>query len=310
MVVRIALAQTVNAYGHMPSSVEALASLADHMDDIRGANLEHAENLIVRAVQSGAKLVLLSELFAAPYFALCELPMWRALAEDACTGPTVTHMRDVARRNAVVLVVPIYERDATSGQRFNTAVIIDERGTLLGSYRKTHIPTGVNETAAYSERYYYGASDGEMYVDAAYNISPHRLYPVFDTSVGRIGVAICYDRHFDGVMRTLATGGAQLVLSPAVTFGRKSQLMWRGESATDAARHRFFIACSNRGGAEAPWGVEFFGDSHVMGPEGPLEDHSDHPELVLCDVDLASLGDPDTAGWNLVTDRRADTYAR
>ncbi len=309
MIHRIALTQTVNAYRDMPASRDDLGSLAGRLEAVREANLDHHERLLVRAAERGAKLVSLGELFAAPYFALDQLPMWHALAEDAQRGPTVTRMRALARKHHVIVSAPIYELDPHSGKRFNTAVLIDERGELLGSYRKSHIPQGTNERATFSERFYYGPSDGEMFVEAAHNVSPHRFFPVYKTSVGRVGICICYDRHFDGVVRTLSDGGAQLVLCPAVTFGQKSERMWRAESATDAARHRVFIACSNRRGAEQPWGVEYFGDSHVMSPEGPLDNKSDHPELVICDADLDALGDLDSSGWRLDADRRRDIYA-
>jgi N-carbamoylputrescine amidase len=310
VIVRIALTQTTNAYRDMPTAVAELDSLAGRLDDIRQANLEHNAQLIARAASRGAKLVLLGELFGAPYFALDKLELWRALAEDAKLGPTFDYLRDVARKHATIVVAPIYEHDRQSHKRFNTALVIDERGELLGSYRKTHIPQGGNELGTFSERFYYGASDGEMFVDGAHNLSRHRFFPVFKTSIGRIGVAICYDRHFEGVMRTLADAGAQIALCPAVTFGEKSQRMWRAESATDACRHRLFIACSNRHGAEPPWTTEYFGDSHVMGPDGPLADLSDHRELVMSDVDLPLLGRGDSSGWNLVADRRPDIYAR
>ena len=251
---RIALTQTLNAYRDMPSSVDQLDTLSGRLDELRQANLDHTTRLIGRAAERGAKLVLLGELFSGPYFALRPIEMWFDLAESAKTGPSVSHMREVARQRRVIIVAPIYERDDQSGKRFNTAVVIDERGELLGSYRKTHVPNGSNEAATFSESYYYQPSDGEMFVEAAHNASTHRHYPVFKTSIGPIGVAICYDRHFDGVMRTLADGGAKLVLCPAVTFGNKSQRMWRAESATDACRHRIYVGLQQPPRRRAPMG--------------------------------------------------------
>jgi N-carbamoylputrescine amidase len=247
-------------------------------------------------------------LFAGPYFALDKLPMWRELAEDARTGPSVTRMRHTAKQHQMIIIAPIYERDSQSGKMFNTAVVIDERGEVLGCYRKTHIPHGSNEKGTFSERFYYERSDGGMFVDPAHNASTQRYFPVFKTSVGRLGVAICYDRHFEGVMSTLARAGAQIVFSPAVTFGEKSERMWRQEFATDAVRHNVFIAGSNRLGAEKPWNVAYFGDSHVVGPNGVADNLSTHPELIVSEVDLASLEASDPSGWRLLADRRPDIF--
>ncbi|MCA9659506.1 MAG: hypothetical protein KC486_14260, partial [Myxococcales bacterium] len=157
-----------------------------------------------------------------------------------------------------IVVAPIYELDAATERRFNTAVVIDERGELLGRYRKCHIPDGSNEQGSFRESYYYEASTGEA-VEHPGNIADNPFFPVFETSVGRLGVAICYDRHFDGVIRSLAHGGAEIILVPAVTFGATSRRMWRIEAEVDAIRHRVYIAPSNRRGAEPPWNQEFFG---------------------------------------------------
>jgi beta-ureidopropionase len=305
MKVKVALTETKNAYPDMPEDAAALAGLAGKLDAVRDANLEHPAELIASAARQGADVVGLGELFAGPYFALGELPLWRDLAEDALDGPSVTRMRRAAKESGVLVVAPIYEQ-ARNGDRFNTAVVIDETGEVLGCYRKTHIPHGGNERASFSERFYYDRSDGEMYVKKS--ISPHRFFPVFPTRVGNVGVAICYDRHFEGVMRALKDGGAELVLSPAVTFGEKSQRMWRHEFATDATRHGLFIAGSNRKGAEAPWGVSYFGDSHVTGPNGVKENLSSDERVVLAEIDLEELRGVDPSGWRLRDDRRDEIY--
>lgn len=307
-VIRAALTQTVNAYPAMPADVSELPSLSSRLEDVRRANVEHHLALLEEAARQGARVVGFGELFPGPYFALRADPMWTALAEDAFDGPTITTLRAAARRLGVVVVAPLYELDASSGKRFNTAVVLDEHGEVLGTYRKTHIPHGVNEQGSFHENLYYERSDGHNRLGPA-NVSDNPYFPVFRTSWGRLGVAICYDRHFDGVMASLARGGAELVLSPAVTFGAKSQRMWRLEFAVDAARHRLFIGGSNRKGVEPPWGQPYFGDSHFVGPNGPLEDVSTHPELVIADVDLGSLGAPDPSGWDLPRDYRADIYS-
>jgi len=303
---RIALTETRNAYP-MPATVAELAALADHLDEVRAANVEHHVALCRSAAGLGVRLVGMGELFTGPYFALSRDPMWRALAEDATGGPTVSTLRQVARDLGLVLVAPIYELDAASGRRFNTAVVIEADGEVIGKYRKTHIPAGANEQAAFCETFYYDPSDGQL-GDWPRNRSRNRYFPVFETSVVRLGVAICYDRHFEGVMAALADNGAELVLSPAVTFGAKSRRMWDLEFAVDAARHRLYIAGSNRRGAEAPWNQPYFGASHVAGPDGRLATVAGPDPLVIADLDLDALRGPDPSGWDLARDRRPDIY--
>jgi N-carbamoylputrescine amidase len=293
----------------MPATLAGLPSLAEARGEVRRANVDHHLALLDEAARQGARVVGLGELFPAPYFALTRDPMWIALAEDATVGETVTAVRAAARRLALVVIAPIYEIDASSGKRFNTAVVIDEQGEVLGTYRKTHIPYGQNEQGSFHENLYYERSDGENLLGPT-NVSKNPFFPVFATGVGRIGVAICYDRHFEGVMSALARQGAEVVFSPAVTFGEKSRRMWRQEFAVDAARHNLFIGGNNRNGVEPPWNQPYFGDSHFVGPNGPAVDVSTHPELVIADLDLDELAAGDPAGWNLPRDVRHDIYDR
>ena len=305
--VRVAMTETCNAYRGMPPTIEALGQLANHLDAVRAANVDHHVALIRAAAGLGAQVVGLGELFTAPYFALGTDPMWRGLAEDAIGGPTVTTLRQVAREVGAVIVAPIYEHDPRSGRRFNTAVVIGDDGAVLGRYRKTHIPVGANEQAAFTETFYYEASDGDL-GDWPANRSTNPYFPVFETRFARIGVAICYDRHFEGVIAALATNGAEVVLSPAVTFGAKSRRMWDLEFPVDAARHRVYIAGSNRKGVELPWTQPYFGASYVAGPAGVVPTVPAPPELVIADLDLAALTGPDPSGWDLARDRRPSIY--
>jgi N-carbamoylputrescine amidase len=306
--VRVAMTQTVNAYGAMPARIEDLAQLAGHLDDIRHANIDHHLALLEAAAAAGVRAIGLGELFTGPYFALHDDPMWTSLAEDAWDGPTVSALRAAAKQHGMVIVAPIYERDALSGKRFNTAVVIDADGMVLGSYRKTHIPHGSNELGSFYEQLYYERSDGKNRVGAS-NVATNPFFPVLATAIGRIGVAICYDRHFDGVMLSLALEGAELVFCPAVTFGAKSQRMWPIEFAVDAARHNVFIGGSNRKGVESPWNQPFFGDSHFVGPNGRAPDVSAHPNLIISDLDLGELTEPDPSGWDFPRDNRHDIYS-
>ena len=306
-IVRAAMTQTVNAYRDMPATIADLPLLAGRLGDVRKANVDHHLELIEEAARRGAQAVGLGELFPGPYFALTRDPMWIALAEDAREGETVTAIRAAARRLGLVVVAPIYELDASTGKRFNTAVVVGPDGEVLGTYRKTHIPFGQNEQGAFHENLYYERSDGKNLLGQAV-VSKNPFFPVFSTPLGRIGVAICYDRHFEGVMSALAREGAELVFSPAVTFGAKSRRMWDHEFPVDAARHNLFIGGSNRKGTEPPWGQPYFGESYFVGPNGAVADLSTHPNLVIGDLDLGQLSAGDPSGWNLPRDIRPEIY--
>ncbi len=307
-ILRAAMTETGNAYRAMPATVDGLSALAGRLDAIREANVAHHVALARAAAAAGALILGMGELFTGPYFALGRDPMWLGLAEDALTGPTVTTLRAAARETGLILVAPIFEHDPRSGRRFNTAVVIDEKGAILGRYRKTHIPVGENEQGAFCETFYYDRSDGELGTWPS-NISRNRFFPVFETRLVRLGVAICYDRHFEGVMSALAENGAELVLSPAVTFGEKSRRMWDLEFPVDAARHNLYIGGSNRRGVEPPWTQEYFGASYFAGPGGVLPRvSSPSDQLVIADLNLDALRGPDPSGWNLPRDRRPTIY--
>ncbi|MBI2375553.1 MAG: acyltransferase [Deltaproteobacteria bacterium] len=298
----------------MPPRVEDLErALSSRLSEIREANLDHHERLIHRAHAKGARLIGLGELFTAPYFALESRPFWAGLAEDGLEGPTATRLRALSKELSMVIVAPLYELDPTTSRRFNAAIVLDS-GAHLGGYRKSHIPCGGNERASFVETDYYGPGDGGLTArggDSAGKriLGSNSFFPVFETSVGNLGVAICYDRHFEGVMKSLAAGGAEIVMSPAVTFGVKSRRMWELEFPVDAARHNLFIGGSNRRGVEAPWTVEYFGASYFVGPSGAkLENLSSDPELVISDLDLEQRTS-DSSGWNLPRDARPTIYS-
>ena len=304
-VVRAALTQTMNAFADMPERVEDLGRIEGRLEDIRRANVDHHIELIGAARDAGAQIICLGELFPAPYFALNKNPMWIAMAEDAAAGLTVTGLQRVAAERGIVIVAPIYELEKKTGRRFNTAVVIDAGGRVLGKYRKAHIPRGANEQGEFIETFYYGRSEGPQNEPSEFILGGNPYFPVFKTAVGNVGVAICYDRHFEGVVAALAKAGAQMVFSPAVTFGAKSQKMWEHEFLVDACRHRIFIGGSNRKGVEKPWNQPYFGASYFAGPDGEkLRDLATQPALVIADLDLDALVRPDPSGWDLKRDLR------
>ncbi len=306
-IVRAALTETANAYTEMPAKIEDLSQLADKMAAIRDANIEHHLKLIEDAADLGVQMLCMGELFTGPYFALDRTPMWTQLAEDAQEGATITAMKKAARGHKMLLVAPIYELDADTGKRFNTAVVIENDGSILGKYRKCHIPEGTNDANSFCETFYYERSDGAL-DNGAGNISKNDYFPVFASALGKVGVAICYDRHFHGVMKALSEQGAELVFSPAVTFGKKSRDMWEMEFAVDATRHNLFIGGSNRRGSEAPWNQEYFGASYFVGPNGRPDTLASRKELIVADLDLGQLSGDDPSGWNFARDIRPDIY--
>jgi N-carbamoylputrescine amidase len=292
----------------MPASVDRLVELSGKLNELRAANLAHHLDLIAAAASVGVRAVGLGELFSGPYFALEENPLWLDLAESPTAGPTVVAMAEAAAQFGMVIVAPLFELDPQSGRRFNSAVVLDADGTNLGRYRKNHIPAGRNERASFHETFYYGPGTGAV-VAPGRNLSSNPHFPVFETAVGPLGVAICYDRHFPGVMKALADNGARLVFSPAVTFGATSRRMWELEFAVDAARHGIFIAGSNRLGAEPPWTVEYYGGSGFWGPLGKVEPLSDlgvAPQLIIADLALGAAGS--ASGWDLERDARPEIY--
>lgn len=292
----LAMTETQNVYEPMPQQVSELSRLSAHLEEIRRANVAHHVALARVAAARGAQIIGFGELFTGPYFASTQDPMWLGLAESAEDGPTVQTLKTVAQEESLVIVAPIYERHGE--RRYNTAVVIDADGQVLGKYRKTHIPNGQNEQGRFTEGFYYDRADAPQ----------DGYFPVFKTRYAQVGVAICYDRHFEGVMSALKRHGAELILSPAVTFGAKSERLWDMEFEVDAVRHRVFIAGSNRLGAELPWGVRYFGKSYVAGPNSrPPLDRST-PGLVMATIDLGELDAPDAAGWRLLEDARPDIY--
>jgi N-carbamoylputrescine amidase len=277
--------------------------LSSHLEAIRRANVAHHLELIAAAAALGARIIGLGELFPAPYFALRRDAFWKGMAEELASSPTVAELQETAQQLQMVIVAPLYERDGDA--TFNTAVVIDADGAVLGRFRKCHIPRGRNEQGAFDELFYYGASNGRL-DNRSGKATDHPLLPVFATAVGRIGVSICYDRHFEGMVATLASQGAQLVFSPAVTFGAKSARLWQSEFEVDAARHNVFIGGSNRAGKEAPWNQEYFGGSYFVGPNGRCPDRSTQDNLIVAELDFAELAAADPSGWNLRADRRQD----
>jgi beta-ureidopropionase len=251
---------------------------------------KHVE-MIEQAAAQGAQIVCLQEIFFGPYFCAQQEPKWFQTAEPD-DGPTVTRMRELARKHELVLVVPFFEKEF-DGVFYNTAVVIERDGTVLGKYRKTHIP---QVGPIFWEKYFF---------------KPGNLgYPVWDTSVGRVGVFICYDRHFPEPARMLGLKGAELTFNPSATIESLSKYLWQLEQPAHAVANGFFVGAINRVGEELVEGARFYGSSYFCDPRGQIvaqaSDRDD--EVLVADLDLGVIEEVRTT-WQFFRDRRPETYA-
>lgn len=273
-----------------PTTVRAAVVQASWTGDTESMIAKHEEHTRAAAGR-GARVIGFQEVFNAPYFPQVQLAEHYHWAEPVPDGPTVTRMRALARETGMVLVVPLFESEG-SGFYYNTTAVIDADGTYLGKYRKHHIP----QLPGFWEKFYF---------------RPGNLgWPVFDTAVGRVGVYICYDRHFPEGWRALGLAGAQLVYNPSATSRNLSSYLWELEQPAAAVANEYFIAAINRVGREEYGDNDFYGSSYFVDPRGRFvgelaSDTSD--ELLIRDLDLAVL-DEVRQTWQFYRDRRPDAY--
>ena len=245
------------------------------------------------AAAQGAKVICFQELFYGPYFCQVQDAQYYSYTELIPDGPTTKRMQDLAKQTGMVIVAPMYEEDSqASGIYYNTAAVIDADGTYLGKYRKTHIP----HVKGFWEKFYF---------------RPGNLgYPVFETAVGRVGVYICYDRHFPEGGRVLGLHGAEIVFVPSATTSGHSDNLWKIEQTSMAIANGYFVGTNNRVGREKPWDFgEFYGSSYFCDPYGQIlaQGSRDKDELIVADLDL-ELIQKVRAHWQFYRDRRPDSY--
>ena len=245
------------------------------------------------AARQGAQVMCFQELFYGPYFCQVQDAAYYAYTEHIPAGPTTRRMQDLAKATAMVLVVPMYEEDSqTSGIYYNTAAVIDADGTYLGKYRKTHIP----HVAGFWEKFYF---------------RPGNLgYPVFETAIGRVGVYICYDRHFPEGARALGLNGAELVFIPSATSRGLSEYLWRVEQVSHALANGYFVGTINRVGIEPLGDDDFYGQSYFVDPRGQFVGAVGDPhkaELLVRELDLEVITAVRNT-WQWYRDRRPDAY--
>ena len=198
----------------------------DTPDVIRERMIEAHLPFIGKAAAAGVQVLCFQEVFNQPYFCPSQDTKWYTAAEPIPDGPTTQLMREHARRHGMVIVVPIYEQ-AMTGVYYNTAAVIDADGTYLGKYRKSHIP----QVAGFYEKFFFKPGNSG--------------WPVFDTAYCKLGVYICYDRHFPEGWRALALNGAEYIVNPSATVAGLSQYLWKLEQPAAAVANGVFIGAVN-----------------------------------------------------------------
>jgi N-carbamoylputrescine amidase len=262
------------------------------------ANADRAEALVRDAAAKGAQVILIQELFATPYFCITQRPEYFKLAQPMAGHPLIARFADLARELGVVLPLSYFE---AAGQAFfNSLAMIDADGTVLGNYRKSHIPQG----PGYEEKFYFSPGDTG--------------FRVWDTAFGRIGVGICWDQWFAEAARAMALMGAEMLLYPTAigseppSPGYDSQPHWEMVMRGHAAGNIMPVMASNRIGREvAPEGrdVIFYGSSFISDHTGQLlvKAGRDAEAVITAKIDLESVADL-RASWGLFRDRRPNLY--
>jgi N-carbamoylputrescine amidase len=249
------------------------------------------EKYLREAAAEGARVMCFQELFYGPYFCQVQEAEYYDYAEAIPDGPTTKRFQELAAELGTVLILPMYEKEQ-EGLLYNTAAVIDADGTYLGKYRKTHIP----QVKGFWEKFYF---------------RPGNLgFPVFQTAVGRVGVYICYDRHFPEGWRALGVNGAQIVFNPSATSRGLSSYLWQLEQPASAVANMYYVGAINRVGIEPLGDNDFYGTTYFVDPRGQFvgEVCSDQDEeLLVRDLDLDQI-DEVRNQWAFYRDRRPDTY--
>lgn len=279
----------------------ALVQETNHGD--AQANLAVIEERVARAAANGARLVLLQELHNGAYFCQHESVDEFDLAEPI-PGPSTERLGQLAKRHGVVVVASLFERRA-AGLYHNTAVVLETDGRLVGRYRKMHIP----DDPGFYEKFYFTPGD--------------LGFEPIDTSVGRLGLLVCWDQWYPEAARLMALAGAELLLYPTAigwdpdedeAENARQRDAWVLSHRGHAVANGLPVLSCNRTGHEASplggAGIRFWGTSHVLGPQGEFlaQAGTDSAELLLADVDLSRSEDVRRI-WPFLRDRRIDAYA-
>jgi N-carbamoylputrescine amidase len=268
----------------------------NHMD-VKNAMIEKHEEMVADAAEQGAEITCLQEIFYGPYFPCDESNTdtntdWYETAEPVPEGDTIKRVQDWAEKHHMVIVAPVYE-EAMKGVYYNTAAVIDADGSYLGKFRKIQIPQC---NPGFFEKFYF---------------KPGNLgYPVFDTEFGKVGVYICYDRHFPEGARILGLNGAEIVFNPSATIDGLSRYLWELEQPAHAAVNQYFIGAINRVGREEPWDMgKWYGSSYFANPRGQIfaQASEDQDEVLVTDLDMSEIEET-RERFPFQEDRRPDVY--
>lgn len=293
----------------MKKTTLPVALIQDRDHGSREANLANIEQRVGEAAQRGARLVLLQELHNGPYFCQHESVEEFDLAETI-PGPSTERLSVLAKRHGIVLVSSLFERRA-AGLYHNTAVVFETDGSIAGKYRKMHIP----DDPGFYEKFYFTPGD--------IGFEP------IQTSVGRLGVLVCWDQWYPEGARLMALAGAELLLYPTAIGWDPSDAQdekdrqrnaWILSHRGHAVANGLPVLSVNRVGFEpSPMaaektagaaGIQFWGSSHVLGPQGEYlaEAKTMEPEILMAEVDLGR-SEHVRRIWPFLRDRRIDAYA-
>jgi N-carbamoylputrescine amidase len=286
----------------MPKTLR-VALIQDRNRGDAASNLDAIERAVAKAAEAGARLVLLQELHNGPYFCQHECVDEFDRAEPI-PGPSTERLSALAKKHQLVLVASLFERRA-AGLYHNTAVVFEKDGTILGKYRKMHIP----DDPGFMEKFYF--TPGDM-----------GFRPI-ETSVGKLGVLVCWDQWYPEAARLMALAGADMLLYPTAigwdpADGPDEKQRQRDAWVTVQRGHAVangvpLLACNRVGFEQAPSadgkGIQFWGGSFVAGPQGEFlaQSGSDEPEVLVADVDL-SRSENVRRIWPFLRDRRIDAY--
>lgn len=265
----------------------------------REANVARAKALVREAADAGAKVILLQELFETPYFCIEQERAHLALARPVTGHPMIAAMAELAAELEVVLPISFFE--SAGSVFFNSLVVIDADGSVVGHYRKSHIPDG----PGYQEKFYFSPGDTG--------------FCTVDTAVGRVGVAICWDQWFPEAARSMALAGAEMLFYPTAIGseppapGYDSSGHWQRVMQGHSAANLLPVIASNRVGTEEGKRTEitFYGSSFITGHHGEklAEAPRDEQAVITATLDLDEIAS-DRAAWGLFRDRRPDLYGR
>lgn len=276
-----------------------LACVAD-----RDQNLANVAKAVAQAAQQGAELILLQELVANLYFCQTQDPELFNLAEPI-PGPTTQFLAKLAQQFQVLIVTSVFEKRST-GVYHNTAVVLDKNGDIAGCYRKMHIP----DDPGYNEKFYFTPGD--------------LGFKPIQTSIGKLGVLVCWDQWYPEAARLMALAGANLLLYPtAIGWGsqendaaemKRQRDAWMLIQRAHAVANGLPVIVANRTGFESRdkqpnKGIQFWGTSFIAGQEGELlsEASQDQVEIIMADLDL-NRSEYIRRSWPFMRDRRIDSY--